>query len=169
MLPAQADLMRSIELLRGARGERSALTARHQRALACCQQRSGDLEAAESNARSALVTVRQLHVIQHPLCARSFARLASILIRAGRAEEASKLLEEASMTIQSNEIAPELRFNTLEARIRIDALAGREDDARELLDQLDEMGDELPLAQQRRRRSLTQICIDSGLDVDYDE
>ena len=169
LLPAQADLMRSIELLRGARGERSALTARHQRALACCQQRSGDLEAAESNARSALVTVRQLHVIQHPLCARSFARLASILIRAGRAEEASKLLEEASMTIQSNEIAPELRFNTLEARIRIDALAGREDDARELLDQLDEMGDELPLAQQRRRRSLTQICIDSGLDVDYDE
>jgi len=166
---ALEDLTHSVQLQISLRGEKSDYTARHYRALACCQQRIGDLEGAEQSARSALLAVRQLHVIQHPLCARSYARLASILLRSGRDDEAQKLLSEAGATMDTREISHEFQFSALEARVRIDALAGRHEEALLILQELDQRGDELPSARIKRRRDIERICFDSGIEVSYDE
>ena len=166
---ALADLSRSVDLQIELRGDRSDHTSRHRRALACCQQRCGDLVAAEQTARSALMAIRQLHVIHHPLCARSYARLASILLLSGQAEEADKLIEEAGLTIDSGEISAEYQFSSMEARLRIDALAGRKDQVLQLLEELDQRGGERPPARQKRRRDLDQICSESGIESNYEE
>jgi tetratricopeptide (TPR) repeat protein len=166
---ALADLTRSVDLQIELRGARSDYTSRHRRALACCQQRRGDLVAAEQTARNALMAIRQLHVTHHPLCARSYARLASILLLSGQTKEAAKLIEEASVTIGSGEISAEYRFSSLEARVRIYALAGRKDEALKLLEELDQCGGERPAARQKRRKDLDQICSESGIESNYEE
>lgn len=164
-----SDMERSVQIQRELLGDRSNQTARHYRALACCQQRLGDLEAAEQSARSALLIVRQLHVIQHPDCARSYARLASILMAAGRSEEAEKILAEAQRSFSSGELSPELLFPALEAKARILSLAKDWKKANQIIKKLNFEGDELPPAQQRRRTDLERLCQDSGFKALYSE
>ncbi|MDE0959765.1 MAG: protein kinase [Planctomycetota bacterium] len=166
---ALVDLTRSVQLQTQLRGARSDHTSRHLRALACCQQRCGDLQAAEQSARSALMSIRQLHVIHHPLCARSYARLASILLCSGQTMEAQKLIEEADMTLRTGQITADFQFSTLEARVRIHALAGRQKEAFQLLEELDRRGGELPAARLKRRKDLDQICSESGMTSSYEE
>jgi len=164
-----ADIERSVQLQIEQRGERSDHTARHLRALACYQQRMGNLEEAEQNARTALLSVRQLHVIEHPLCARSFARLAAIILRAGRTDEAHKLLAEAGMTMVTGNISPELQFPALEAKARILSLAKNWGEATKVIHELNSTGDELLPAQLKRRKDLERICEDAGFEAHYGE
>ncbi len=163
------DMERSVQLQIELRGERSDHTARHLRALACYQQRMGNLEEAEQCARNALLSVRQLHVIEHPLCARSFSRLAAIVLRAGRTDEAHKLLTEAGMTMVTGKISPELQFPALEAKARILSLAKNWKEAMKVIHELDSSGDELPPAQLKRRKDLERICKDAGFEARYGE
>jgi hypothetical protein len=125
--------------------------------------------AAEQTARSALLAIRQLHVSHHPLCARSYARLASILLLSGQTKEANKLIEEADVNIGSGVVAVEYQFSSMEARVRIYALAERKDEALQLLEELDQCGGERPPARQKRRRDLDRICSESGLESNYEE
>ena len=120
---ARNQLKEAIQIQIEISGERSSITARYQRALACCLQRLGLVEEAEQVAREALVAIRQTHVIQHPLCARSFARLASILIRSGQTEAAQKVLEEAGVSLDLGEVRAEHAFEALEARARLFSLS----------------------------------------------
>ena len=166
---ALADLSRSVDLQIELRGDRSDLTSRHRRALACCQQRCGDLVAAEQTARSALMAIPTVTRDHHPLCARSYARLASILLLSGQTKEANKLIEEASLTSGSGELSVEYQFSSMEARLRIDALAGRKDEVLQLLEELDQCGGERPAARQKRRKDLDQICSESGIESNYEE
>ncbi len=166
---ALRDIEKSVQIQRELRGEKSDQTARHYRALACCQQRLGDLDGAEQSARSALLSVRLLHVIQHPFCARSFARLASILLYGGRTEEAEKLLAEAQLNINSGNISTELQFPALEAKARLLSLARDWEGATQIIHEMDSTGDELPPAQKRRRMDLTRLCEDAGLKAPYSE
>lgn len=163
------DMEKSVQLQIKRRGERSDHTSRHLRALACYQQRMGNLEEAEQNARTALLSVRQLHVIEHPLCARSFARLASIVLRAGRQDEANKLLAEAGMTMITGNISSELQFPALEAKARILSLAQNWPEATKVIHELDSTGDELPPARLKRRNELERICQDAGFEARYGE
>jgi hypothetical protein len=163
------DIEKSVQLQIKRRGERSDHTSRHLRALACYQQRMGNLEEAEQNARTALLSVRQLHVIEHPLCARSFARLASIVLRAGRKDEANKLLAEAGMTMITGNISSELQFPALEAKARILSLAQNWPEATKVIHELDSTGDELPPARLKRRNELERICQDAGFEARYGE
>ena len=145
-------------------GATSSSTARFQRALACCLQRLGHVKEAEQVAREALVSIRKTHVIQHPLCARSFARLASILLRSGQTEAASKLLEEAGTSLELREVRPEHAFDALEARARLHSLSSNWQEAQRILVELDEIGDELPTMRQYRRSNIESICRDAGIE-----
>lgn len=163
------DMEKSVQLQIDLRGKKSDQTARHYRALACCQQRLGNLDGAEQSARTALLSVRQLHVIQHPFCARSFARLASILLYAGRSDEATRLLAEARMNISSGQIKPELQFPALEAKARILSLSQDWENATKVIHELDVTGDELPPAQKRRLKDMERLCQDAGFEARYAE
>ncbi len=161
---AKTYLEEAIQIQNDLNGEKSSVTARYQRALACCQQRLGRVNEAEQLAREALVTVRQTHVIQHPLCARSFARLASILLRSGQSGVAEKLLMEAGTSLDLIEVRPEHAFDALEARARLLSLTSNWEEARKILLELDEIGDELPTMQQYRRSNIESICRDAGIE-----
>jgi hypothetical protein len=71
--------------------------------------------------------------------------------------------------MDTREISHEFQFSALEARVRIDALAGRHEEALLILEELDQRGDELPSARIKRRRDIERICFDSGIEVSYDE
>ena len=103
-------------------------------------------------------------MIQHPLCARSFARLASILLRSGQSDVAEKLLAEAGTSLDLMEVRPEHEFDALEAKARLLSLSSKWEEARKILLELDEIGDELPTMQQYRRSNIESICRDAGID-----
>ena len=161
---AKTHLEEAIRVQIEVSGAKSSITARYQRALACCLQRLGQVKEAEQIAREALVSVRQTHLIQHPLCARSFARLASILLRSGQSEVAEKLLAEAGTSLDLMEVRPEHEFDALEAKARLLSLSSKWDEARKILLELDEIGDELPTMQQYRRSNIESICRDAGIE-----
>ncbi|MBA4683594.1 MAG: serine/threonine protein kinase [Planctomycetes bacterium] len=160
---AKTHLEEAIRIQIEVSGEKSSITARYQRALACCLQRLGQVKEAEQIAREALVSVRQTHVIQHPLCARSFARLASILLRSGQSDVAEKLLAEAGTSLDLMEVRPEHEFDALEAKARLLSLSSKWEEARKILLELDEIGDELPTMHQYRRSNIESICRDAGI------
>lgn len=160
---AKKHLEKAISIQIGISGQKSSITARYQRALACCLQRLGHQEEAEHIARAALVAIRQIHTIQHPLCARSFARLASILLKSGQSEAAKKLLQEAGVSLDLGELRVEHTFEALEARARLYSLSENWTEAQKTLQKLDEIGDELSGMQLFRRRNIESICLDAGI------
>jgi len=130
LLNAKMHLESAIKIQIEISGERSSITARYQRALACCLQRLNETEEAERIARVALVAIRQIHIIQHPLCARSFARLASILFKSGQDESAHKILQEANVSLESVDVRIEHAFDAMEARVRLLSLSQQWDEAK---------------------------------------
>ena len=164
LIEARSYLEKAIELQIALKGEQSSITARYQRALSCCLQRLGETDEAEKVARAALVNIRMTHILQHPLCARSFARLASILFQSGQDSTATKLLQEAGLSLDIEAVRKEHRFAALEARVRLLSLSHQWEDARKTLKQLDEEGDELPTMALLRKKDIESICKDAHIE-----
>ncbi|OUU20395.1 MAG: hypothetical protein CBC13_10750 [Planctomycetia bacterium TMED53] len=165
LLQAKEYLEEAIQIQIELSGERSSNTARYQRALSCCMQRLNDTDEAERIARVALIAIRQIHIVQHPLCARSFARLASILFKSGQKDTANKILREANVSLELGDggIRAEHAFAAMEARVRLLSLAEQWEEAREALRQLDIKGDELPTMHAHRLQDIESICQDAGI------
>ena len=89
--------------------------------------------------------------------------VASILLKSGQSEAATKLLQEAGVSLDLGALRVEHTFEALEARARLYSLSENWTEAQKTLQKLDEIGDELSGMQLFRRRNIESICLDAGI------